>query len=169
MTKPSKPKPPSRHTVEVPDSLWKWFQQLSGNTIPGNAIRDALHEYRLAHMIANPPTPAASAQYYYPNTASDELSTVYTGPMDGETVPEIPKPISYRLRALNLQADPFDHQFTAAMATFVAANNDDVDAALTYFENLVERGVHSPRAWLMEWYKSLPAEPVQEPPKVPAG
>lgn len=130
----AKPKP--RHTVEVPDSLWAWFQQRSGKTVPGNDIRDALYEYRINH----PDDPM-----------------VYTGPMDNTitALQEIPKPIPYRLRALGLLTDPVDFIYTKALEAWVTAHDGDLDAALTWFEKAVaERGLKNPRAWLVDWHKN---------------
>jgi hypothetical protein len=125
----------ARHTVEVPDSLWAYFQQISGNKVPGNAIRDALYEYRINH----PPI------------------SVYTGPMVDTTLTnatQIVKPVAFRLRALDMLPDPIDYQFTRAFETFVNANAGDLSVALSYLETLVERGMKNPRAWLIDWYKN---------------
>jgi len=123
--------------VEVPDSLWEWFQRRSGKTMPGNEIRDALYEYRINH-----PDPV-----------------VYTGPMDNTAVVQIPKPISYRLRELGLLADPVDFIYTKALEAWVMAHDGDLDAALSWFEKAVaERGLKSPRAWLVDWYKNSVSE-----------
>jgi hypothetical protein len=124
-----------RHTVEVPDSLWAWFQQRSGKTMPGNEIRDALYEYRINH-----PDPIETAIDHI-KAASQAIDEVQAA---------LPRPFSYRLRALGLLPDPIDHQFTEAFQAFLIAHGGNVDAALTWLE---ERGFNSPRAWLIDWYK----------------
>jgi hypothetical protein len=120
------------HTVEVSESLWKYFQAISGKTMPGNAIREALHEYRVNHPLE----PAD-------NIVGAMLSITTT--------------TAERRRALDLQPDPVDHQFNAAYQAFVVAHDLDEDAALAYLENAVaQRGIKQPRAWLMDWWKNLP-------------
>jgi hypothetical protein len=137
----------SRHSIDIPDPLWEWFQEITGKIVPASAMREALWEYRLAHMIANPPAPPNAAEAIEAaRVAVAEASRVMGEPL--------PKPIPYRLRALGLLPDPFDPQFKAAFEAFIRANAGDVSVALSYLE---EKNLNNPKAWLVNWHKQIQA------------
>lgn len=120
--------------VTAPDPIWSWAQRKSGKINPASYLREVWWAALIADVegAAESPAPAVA----------------------GETDNE------HRWSQMDLGKYEFDDEFNDARDAFVSRMGGE-ERAIEWFSRCKERGIHSPRAWLISWWrKERPGEAV---------